>query len=166
MILVRKFLFVLIAIPFIGVGWFFDLEMSTSTSVSTNWAKIDLKYDYMEIGREKNGILSIEIMNKTEEFLNVEGIVSNVPVFLNPSSPVRYPIEISPMSKISLTSFTDPIDIKVKFVFDRGRININFPVIVDYRKKRKSIIEEHLLMFTNFLAAVFIFFLVKGMVKK
>jgi len=165
-ILVRKFLFVLIAVPFIGVGWFFDLEMSTSTSVSTSWVKIDLKYDYMEIGREKNGILSIEIVNKTEDFLNVDGIISNVLIFLNPSSPVKYPIEIPPMSKISLTSFTIPIDIKIKFVFDRGKININFPVIIDYRKKRKSIIEEHLLMFTNFLAAVFIFFLVKEMVKK
>ena len=163
---VKKFFLILIAVPFIGIGWFFDLEMSTSTSLSASWVEVNLNYDYMEIGRERNGMLNISIKNRTNDFLELEEIISNVSIFMNPSSPMEYPIKIPPMSNVSLTSFTTPVNMNIEFVFNRGKIGLKFPVGTDYKEKRKDIIERHVLMLTNFLAAVFIFFLVKEMVKK
>ena len=149
-----------------GIGWFFDLEMSTSTSLSASWVGIDLDYKYMEIGREKNGILSMDITNKTEEFLKLEKIVSNVSIFLSPSSPIEYPIEIPPKSKISLTSFTIPVDMKIEFSFNKGKIDVKFPVGSAYKKKRNDIVDSHFVMFTNFLAAVLMFLSIREMVKR
>ena len=166
MVLVRSVLILLVAIPLAGFGWFFDLEMSTSTSIPASWVEISLRYDYMEIGREKNGILSIEIENKTESFLKLKDVVSNVRIFMSPSSPMEYPVYIPPMSQISLTSFSTPVNMKFEFVFEREKIEGEFPVDLEYKAKKKEIIKRHLEMLTNFLSAVFIFFLVKGMVGK
>ncbi len=165
-VLVRSVLFILIVIPLIGFGWFFDLEMSTSTSMQTSWVEVNLKYDYMEIGREKNGILSIEIKNKTKDFLKLKGIVSNVRIFMSPSSPVEYPVDIPPMSVITLTSFSTPVNMRFEFVFERGKIEGDFPVALDYKEEKKEMFKKHLTMLTNFLVAMFIFFLVKGMVNR
>ncbi len=165
-IIVGRFSVVIVLFSITSLGWFFDVEISSSTSISTDWVVIKINYKYMEIGRERQGILNVSIENISKRFLILEDIESNASLVTVPSSNLAYPLKIPPLSLVSLSSITSPKKLTFIFDFDRGRLkaSINAKKIYDIRKN--SILKEHLAMFMNFLIGVFILLMIREMVRK